>query len=148
MAKDIYETVQAGRNLRAEARVPSNKKVPFILRSAGQNVGEELPTLTRLLNAENVVLDPNYQPQSGMSVAVTPLGEIILATTIADKSAERERLEKEIGRIETELKTVRAKLSNASFVDRAPAAVVEEHHEREKKFGEQLAKLKQALQAL
>jgi valyl-tRNA synthetase len=83
-----------------------------------------------------------------MSVAVTPLGEIILATTVADKSAERERLEKEVARIETELKTVQAKLGNASFVDRAPAAVVEEHREREKKFGEQLAKLKEALKAL
>jgi valyl-tRNA synthetase len=148
LARDIYETVQAGRNLRAEARVPSNKKVPFILRSGGQNLGEELPTLARLLHAENVVLDPNYQPQSGMSVAVTPLGEIILATTVADKSAERERLEKEVARIETELKTVQAKLGNAFFVDRAPAAVVEEHRGREKKFGEQLAKLKEALKAL
>jgi valyl-tRNA synthetase len=148
LARDIYETVQAGRNLRAEARVPSNKKVPFILRSAGENLDAELPTLARLLNAETVVLDPTYQPQSGMSVAVTPLGEIILATTITDKSAERERLQKEIERIQTELKTVRAKLNNASFVDRAPAAVVAEHRERERNFGEQLVKLKQALKAL
>ncbi|HEY2123819.1 MAG TPA: hypothetical protein VGG94_00025, partial [Chthoniobacterales bacterium] len=64
------------------------------------------------------------------------------------KSAERDRLEKEIARIETELRTVRAKLGNASFVDRAPPAVVEEHRQREKNFGDQLTKLQQALTAL
>ena len=73
---------------------------------------------------------------------------LFLATEVTDKSAERERLEKEVERIAGELRTVRAKLANASFVDRAPAAVVEEHRQREKNFGEQLAKLQQALAAL
>ena len=147
-ASQIYETVQAGRNLRAEARVPSNKKVRFILRSRAESIGHELPTLARLLNAEEVTLDPDYKAASGVPVAVTPLGEIFLPTTVTDKSAERDRLEKEIGRIEGELKTVRAKLNSPSFVDRAPGAVVEEHREREKKFEEQLTKLRQALEAL
>ena len=47
-----------------------------------------------------------------------------------------------------ELRTVKAKLSNASFVDRVPAAVVEEHRAREKNFAEQLQKMKEALAAL
>ncbi len=148
LARNIYETVQAGRNLRAEARVPSNKKVPFILRSADKNIAGELPTLTRLLNAEEVTLQPNYSAKPGVSVAVTPLGEIFLATVVGDLAGERERLDKEIERIETELKTVRAKLSNASFVDRAPAAVVEEHRQREKNFVDQLQKLREARERL
>ena len=85
---------------------------------------------------------------AGLPVAVTPLGEIFLANTTADKAGERDRLEKEIARIEAELRTVRGKLSNSSFVDRAPAAVVEEHRQREANFGEQLGKLQQALGAL
>ncbi len=147
-ASQIYETVQAGRNLRAEARVPSNKKVRFILRSSSAGMGEEMSTLARLLNAEEVELDPGYKPASGVSMAVSPLGEIFLPTTITDKSTECDRLDKEIARIEGELKTVRAKLGSQSFVDRAPAPVVEEHRQREKNFGEQLAKMKQALEAL
>ena len=147
-ASQIFETVQAGRNLRAEARIPSNKKVKFILRSRAERIGSELPTLARLLNAEDVALDPEFKAMAGLPVAVTPLGEIFLANTTADKAGERDRLEKEIARIEAELRTVRGKLSNSSFVDRAPAAVVEEHRQREANFGEQLGKLQQALRAL
>jgi valyl-tRNA synthetase len=143
-AAAIYEAVQAGRNLRAEARVPSNKKVKFVLRSRSAHVAEELSTLARLLNAEEVVLDPAYAATSGMPVAVTPIGEILLPTSVADKSGERERLDKEIARIETELRTVNGKLSSESFVARAPAAIVEEHRQRLKNFSEQLEKLKQA----
>src|SRR6266487_3000319 len=40
------------------------------------------------------------------------------------------------------------KLQNRSFVERAPAAVVEEHRRRLKDFSAQLAKLKQARQGL
>jgi len=126
----IYETVQIGRNLRAMSRVPSNKKARFILRPAGEIQDHELPTLSRLLNADELKLDPQFQPEAGVPVSVTPLGELYLLMATGDKSAERERLDKEIARLEGELRTAEAKLSNASFVERAPAAVVEEHRKR------------------
>jgi valyl-tRNA synthetase len=144
----IYETTQAGRNLRASARVPSNKKADFILRSAGNVEEKEIPTLSRLLNAEAVTLDPKFAAEAGVPVAMTPLGELYLVLASADKSAERERLDKEIARLEGELRTVDAKLSNASFVERAPAAVVEEHRKRKTDFTEQLAQLRQARAAM
>ena len=71
---------------------------------------------------------------------------LIIAT--ADKAAERDRLDKEIARLENELRTVEAKLSNASFVERAPAAVVEEHRKRKTDFSEQLSQLRQARAAM
>jgi len=145
---DIYETIQAGRNLRAEAKLQSNRKIRFILRTDDKSIFDEIPTIARLLNAEEVTLDPEYQAQAGNPVAVTPLGEILLATSAADKAGERERLDKEIAKIESELRTVDAKLQNKSFVDRAPAGVVEEHRQRQKDFSVQLAKLKQAREAL
>jgi valyl-tRNA synthetase len=81
-------------------------------------------------------------------VAVTPIGELYLVLATADKSAERERLDKEIARLEGEVRTVQAKLSNASFVERAPAAVVEEHRKRQTDFSDQLAQLRQARAAM
>jgi len=144
----IYETIQAGRNLRAESKLPSNRKIRFILRTEEKSVSSHISTLTGLLNAEKVELDPKYQAQAGNPVAVTPLGEIFLTVAAADRAGEQQRLDKEIARIETEARAVEEKLKNKSFVDRAPAAVVEEHRRRLKDFSAQLEKLKQARECL
>jgi len=140
----IYQTVQAGRNLRAESKMPSNRRIDFILRTDERSISEHIPTLTRLLNAEQVTLDPKYQAPAGAPVAVTPLGEIFLPVAGTDAARERERLDKEIAKVETEVRIVEAKLQNKSFIDRAPAAVVEEHRRRLADFTAQLAKLRQA----
>jgi valyl-tRNA synthetase len=144
----IYETIQTGRNLRATSRIPSNKKARFILRPAGEAEAQELPTIARLLNAEDLKVDPEFQPEAGVPVAMTPLGELYLEMAGGDKAAERERLDKEIARLENELRTVEAKLANASFVHRAPAAVVEEHRQRKTDFTDQLTQLRQARAAM
>ena len=148
LVSDIYQTIQAGRNLMSESKLHSNKKMRFILRTDNKLISSQLPTLARLLNAEEVRLDPKYEAQAGNPVAVTPLGEIFLTVAAADKAGEQQRLDKEIVRIETEARAAEKKLENKSFVDRAPATVVEEHRRRLKDFSEQLAKLKQAREYL
>jgi valyl-tRNA synthetase len=75
LVSGIYETVQAGRNLRSASKVPSNKKIRFILRTHDKSFPEQIPVLSRLLNAEEVTLDPNYEAPAGTPVAVTPLGD-------------------------------------------------------------------------
>ena len=130
LVSSIYETVQTGRNLRSASKLPSNRKIRFILRTNDKSISEQIPILNRLLNAEEVTLDPKYEAPAGTPVAVTPLGELFLAIAAADQARERERLDKEIARIGEEARTVEAKLQNNAFVERAPAAVVEEHRRR------------------
>jgi valyl-tRNA synthetase len=144
----IYQTIQAGRNLKAESKLPSNSKIGFILRTDEKLISSQIPTVTRLLNAEEVELDPKYQALAGNPVAVTPLGEIFLTVAAADRAGERQRLDKEIARIEVEMRAVEEKLGNKSFVDRAPATVVEEHRRRLKGFSIKLEKLKHAREGL
>ena len=52
-----------------------------------------------------------------------------------DVAAERQRLDKELARLDAEIGKAQAKLGNASFVDRAPAAVVEQERARLMAFG-------------
>ena len=144
----VYEAVEAGRNLRASARIPSNKKARFVLRPVAGTDAQEVPTIARLLNAEELQLDPGHQPEAGVPLAITPLGELYLMIAAGDQSAERDRLDKEIAKLESELRTVGAKLSNASFVDKAPPAVVQEHRQRKSDFSEQLAQLRKARAAM
>jgi len=143
----IYETVQAGRNLRSQARIPSNLKAKYALRSKQSGLASEQETIARLLNASELIIDPKLKAGAGTPIATTPLGEVLLVVEV-DRSAERERLEKEIARVEEELRTVEAKLKNKSFVDRAPKQVVELHRQRQKNFVEQLKRLKEAREKL
>jgi valyl-tRNA synthetase len=140
----IYETVQTGRTLRSASKLPSNRKIRFILRTNDKTISEQIPILSRLLNAEEVALEREYKAPVGTPVAVTPLGELFLAIAVADQAGERERLDKEIVRIGEETRTVEAKLQNDAFVERAPRAVVEEHRRRLSELTAQLAKLKHA----
>jgi valyl-tRNA synthetase len=139
----IYETVQAGRNLRAQARVASNQKAKYALRSTQRGLAAEQETIARLLNASELIIDPEFKTGPGTPISTTSLGEILLIVDV-DRTAERERLDKEIAKAEEELRTAETKLSNKSFVDRAPKDVVELNRQRQKNFAEQLRKLKEA----
>ena len=144
----IYETVQAGRNLRAEAKIPSNQKAEFILRADQEEIIREIPTLLRLLNAKELRLDREYKAEPGIPIALTPLGDLFLPTDGTDRASESKRLDKEISKVENQRREVEAKLRNTLFVDRAPAEVVEEHRQRLNDLSAQLAKLKQARERL
>jgi valyl-tRNA synthetase len=131
-AEQVYEAATTTRNLRAEYRVPSNKRTGLILKPA---VKGDFAVFGRLVNAEPFEVDPEFVAKPGVPVAVTPLGQVFLSLEgVIDLAAERERLQKEISKLEAEIATVRKKLANASFVERAPVAVVEEHRQRERDF--------------
>ena len=80
---------------------------------------------------------------------MTPLGDLCMPLDgLVDVAAELERLGKELAKVEAELITVRKKLSSESFVNNAPAAVVEEHRKRESDWSEKLYQLQKMRQVL
>jgi valyl-tRNA synthetase len=143
----LYDGVQVGRNLRAEAGIPSNAKSDFPIKPTITGVDKEIPTLVRLLGAETVETIQLEMPV-GTIVGISKMGEVGIRVASRDLEAERERVDKETAKIEGEIRTVESKLKNESFVERAPAAVVEEHRQRLRDFSAQLAKLKQAREGL
>src|SRR5262249_35674446 len=90
LVAEIYEAVQAGRNLRAEAGIPSNQKVRFTY-WFDENSRPEIPTIARLLNAE-LGEGTNENDLPGTPIAITPLGRLALRIQV-DPAAERERLD-------------------------------------------------------
>ena len=119
-----------------------------MLRTKKKSIFGQIPTMGRLVNEEEVTVEARYEAPAGTPVAVTPVGEIFLAIAAADPAQERERLDKEIARIEQEARTVNAKLQNDAFVQRAPSAGVEDHRRRLNDLNGQLSKLKQAREGL
>jgi len=148
-ANDKYETVTAGRRLRRDFNIASNKQVTFVLVPSRQLPESEAAVLHLLLNAERLDLPEKYEPPKGTPTALTPLGELYLPLEgLIDLEAEHGRLSKEIAKTEAELVTVRKKLANENFVGNAPAAVVEEHRAREKNFAERLEQLQRMRESL
>ena len=54
----------------------------------------------------------------------------------------------EISKVEAELEKVNAKLADQSFVEKVPAAVLEDHRQRHAKWSEKLGTLKSTLKTL
>jgi valyl-tRNA synthetase len=131
------EVVNAGRNLRSEAKVPPKDRIPFyIVGAPSQATTTSTAALLRV--SELRVVDK--LPASDSPVAIAGPHRLMPHIEV-DPEAERGRIKKEIARLEGEIAKARAKLANESFVQRAPASVVQQERDRLEAFQATLDKL-------
>ncbi|MFA9950379.1 valine--tRNA ligase [Dentiradicibacter hellwigii] len=145
----LKETVYACRNLRGEMGISPAQKVPLTASGDAAACAEimgyapYLKALAKLSEVETV--DANafdtVVDQGNTPVAVTGATRLTLKVEI-DLAAERERLSKEITRLEGEVAKAQAKLANQSFIARAPAHIVEQEKKRLADFATTLEKLR------
>ncbi len=139
----LKSLVDAVRNLRGEMGVSPAKRVPLHVAGNALEIGRLAPYLQVLAKVSEFHAVTEL-PQADAPVAIVGEYRLMLQVEI-DLGAERERLGKEITRIEGELLKTRAKLANASFVERAPAKVVEQEKARLSGFEATLEKLRPQL---
>jgi valyl-tRNA synthetase len=95
------------------------------------------------LSDVEVVADVNAAA-NGQAAPIKVVDDYRLLLKIeVDVGAERERLDKEIARLENEIRKAEVKLGNSSFVERAPPAVVAQEKERLSSFGATLQKVRE-----
>ena len=142
----LQEAINACRNLRGEMGVAPSQRVPLIAAGDAQRIARFTPYLSALARLSEVS-GVNELPAADAPVAIAADLRLMLQIEI-DIAAERERLTKEVARLDTEIGKCRAKLSNASFVERAPANVVAQEKARQAEFEATLAKLRPQLDKL
>jgi valyl-tRNA synthetase len=137
--------VDACRSLRGEMGLSPAEKVAALIDGdhAGVGVGALIPYLKALARLSDVQL-VSALPQSPAPTVVVDRLRVMLDVKI-DIAAEIARINKEIAVQEGQAGKARQKLANASFVDRAPAAVVEQERARLAQFDDTLAKLRSQL---
>jgi valyl-tRNA synthetase len=143
----LYGAIHAARNLRSEFKIPSQQQVRFLLLPKEALPQEGLAVLASLTRASEVTLID--QAPAGTPSVVTDLGTLFLPLEgLVDLEAERKRITAEIAKVEAEIAKVNAKLADPNFVEKVPAAVLEDHRQRQAKWSEKLETLKASLQTL
>jgi valyl-tRNA synthetase len=144
---ELKSLTDACRNLRGEMQLSPALKVPLFVEGADharlQSFAPYLQALAKLSEVQVV----DTLPESPAPVSVSGSTRLMLKVEI-DIAAERERLSKEVLRIEGEITKANAKLGNESFVARAPAQVVEQEKGRVQNFSATLEKLREQLAKL
>ena len=153
--------VGAIRALRAEMGLSPAEKVP--LRISLENLqgmnpqtkldlridGLERQQIAASLKALAKLSEVSFEKSLGEEAKRSPVqivGDLKLMLIVQiDIEAERARLSKEVARLESEIAKARGKLSNESFVARAPAAVVEQEKARLVEFETVIARIKNQL---
>jgi len=147
----LVDLVTEIRSVRAEMNVPAAAQVPLAVVAPSSEMtarltrwDAELKRLGRLSGVEAVREPPGQSAQILVrgEVAALPLAGII------DIAAERARLTKERDKLGRDIGKIDAKLANADFLERAPEEVVEEQRERRETALSRSAKLDEALRRL
>ena len=136
----LKQAVDACRSLRGEMSVSPAQRVRLVAEGPKEALASYAPYFKALAKLSEMDVVETL-PQADAPVAV--IGDFRLMLKIeVDVAAEKERLGKEIARLENEITKANAKLSNAGFVDRAPAAVVAQEKERLAGFSATLEKVR------
>lgn len=138
--------VDACRSLRGEMGISPSTKVPLIAAGDNDVLSAYAPYLKALAKLEEVKVEVEL-PEADAPVMLAGDFKLMLEVEI-DVAAEKERIGKEVGRIEGELAKANGKLNNENFVARAPAAVVEQEKKRVAEFAATLEKLQAQLAKL
>jgi len=137
----------ACRNLRGEMNLSPAQRMPLIVAGGGADIAAFAPILQALAKLSEVQIVDEMPVDEMSPVAVVGETRLMLKVEV-DPAAERERLAKEIEKLEKQISIAQNKLSNEGFVARAPAAVVDQEKQRVADFTATLEKLKPQLAKL
>jgi valyl-tRNA synthetase len=136
----LKDLVNAVRNLRGEMSLSPAQKVPLYLEGDAERAARFGPYMAALGRLSGVAAVAAL-PDGDAPVSVVGDWRVMLHVEI-DREAEKVRLDKEIARLDGEIAKANGKLGNASFVDKAPAAVVEQEKKRLADFTATVDKLR------
>ncbi len=149
----VQAVIVETRTVRAENKIRPKEKLRLIVKAAGREetaaIEAQAAFIRALAGLSSLEFAPALPEEGGVLKGVAGPFEIgLVLEKPADLGQERERLQKEIAKVEAESTKIVRKLENADFVAKAPPAVVagnrtrlEELRARREKLGQNLAKL-------
>ncbi len=124
----LQDLIVAVRNVRAELKVETKLKVPVEIHAQPgirEMIEHNRGSLERLANVESISFTDAAIPQSSNVRSTARFDVRVIYEQKIDVAAERERLTKELEKLEKERTNAERQLGNQNFLAKAPAHVVE-----------------------
>jgi valyl-tRNA synthetase len=153
----LQAVIVAARTIRSEHDLPPRRELPLTLRTDDPavlaNLERDRTAISTLCNARLTIElgGPGISNAAETEAAVSVVEGVSLRVPLAelvDPQKERERLQRELKKLDKDLTSVERKLQNQDFLARAPGALVEQERARQRELGQTKAQLEAALERL
>jgi valyl-tRNA synthetase len=144
----VQSVVTSIRNIRGEMNIPPSKNIKALIKT-GILQQYQFEYISRLAKVSSIEVNREIEkPKKSASAVLKDMEIYVPLEGLIDLDVERQRLQKEITRLEGSLSGIEKKLSNEKFVNGAPAEVVEKERAKQRDWQENLRKLNEILENL
>ncbi|MDX1619085.1 MAG: class I tRNA ligase family protein, partial [Balneolaceae bacterium] len=149
----VQNMISSVRNIRAEFNVPQRAEIDLLIKAKNKELAGQLKNsewiFRKLQDISSFEVSTGLEKPEASASAVVEGSEIFVPLEgLIDLQKERERIEKEIDRLESFLRSVNKKLDNRKFIDNAPDEVVQRERDKKDDTETSLEKLRGILKEL
>ncbi len=148
----VVRLISQVRGLRSEMNVPVKAEIPLLLKDAGDLAQTCIVThveqINRLARLSHIELLEGDTPKGAVQDVLDEATIVLPVADVIDVAAEKARLDKEVGKQQSEIDRFEKKLANEKFVANAPEEVVETEREKLADARQVQARLNEALERL
>jgi len=146
----VMEVVSGIRNIRGEMRIPPAKRVNIVVdvadEEAGQTIKDNMSYVRSLAKVDEISFTSGAEKPQGSATAVCGGLQVhVLLAGLLDFEEEKNRLQKEIKKVEKDMEMGMRKLKNENFLQKAPPEIVREVRQKVESLSQRLERLKKNL---
>jgi len=146
----LMEVITGIRNIRGEMNIPPSKGVSIVIDMVGKEesdiLNRNLAHIKSLAKVDEASIVSGVPKPEASATTVFGQNQVhVLLKGLIDFEEERKRLRKEIGKVEKDIQASDKKLTNKSFLEKAPADIVAKVKEKVEDLSLKLGKLNQNL---
>ncbi|MFP4040117.1 MAG: valine--tRNA ligase [Desulfosudaceae bacterium] len=126
----VIDIITAIRNVRGEMNIPPSQALTVLVQtgdeSADRCLNEQADLIITLARLDSLtVTAPGLKPSSAATSVVDKATVYVILEGVIDVDKECARINKEMTKLEKDIKSASAKLRNQDFLDKAPADIIE-----------------------
>ncbi|MCK4423748.1 MAG: class I tRNA ligase family protein, partial [Candidatus Omnitrophica bacterium] len=146
----VIEIITAIRNIRSSVSIKPSDKIETLISVPGEDIKETLlkykDYLISLSGIKDLRIDINIgKPKMSGSAVISGIAIYVPLEGLIDIDQEKERLNKQIEKLQPQLKGIQKKLDNDNFISKAPEEVVKKEKTKEQDLIETIQKLNSLL---